>query len=86
MRQEGYFCEHHPDKGRLECKTFTCGHCSRVVFLDVTQKPEEAGGRCYGCMSLICPACVQQGGCSPIERKVEEAARRQDALRSYGMG
>jgi hypothetical protein len=68
-----------------ETDSFTCRHCSRVVFVPVKADPATIGGMCYGCMGLICSGCVATGKCDPLEAKLERMERRQDTLRSYGM-
>ena len=71
---------------RQEHDTFSCGHCARVVFVNARERPEDIGGLCKVCMGLICGPCVDQGICHVVEKKLQDMERRQDTLRSYGMG
>lgn len=67
-----------------ECDTYTCGHCSRIVHVKPKQRPEDMGGLCKSCMTLICPACLEHG-CTPFMKKIEQEEARAIALRSYGV-
>lgn len=69
-------------KGPLEEDTFTCRHCSRVVFVKSMCDPADMGGRCTCCDSLICPGCVGKG-CDHIEKKLERWEKQGAARRSY---
>ena len=76
----GYEIETGPGLIR-ESDTATCQHCNRVFYVKPLCDPADAGGLCKSCMGLICPACVDLGGCDPTEKKIEriEKARRQGA-------
>lgn len=65
-------------------EAFTCGHCNFVTKVRPMCDPADAGGLCKRCMRLICAGCTQKG-CDVIEKKLERAEARQDALRSYGL-
>jgi len=71
---------------QAEHDTFTCNHCNKVVIVNAGERPEDIGGMCYMCMKLVCPHCVDAGACVPFEKKLEAIERREDALRSYGVG
>jgi hypothetical protein len=43
-------------KPLLECATYTCTHCQRVVFLNAQRiRPRY---KCHGCSHLICDPCA----------------------------
>lgn len=67
-----------------EVDTFTCFHCSRVVFVKPKCDPCDLGGLCRVCDKMICPACVDLGRCDPLEKKLEREEAKYQALRSYG--
>ena len=62
----------------IECDTFTCKHCQRIVRVEPMCDPADMGGRCTVCDSLICKMCLGKG-CDPFEKKLE----RMEARRSY---
>lgn len=70
--------------GTTEIDTFSCGHCGAIVHVMPRQDPADLGGLCKQCMKLICPRCLDKG-CEPLERKLERAEARDNALRSYGL-
>lgn len=70
--------------GTTETDTYTCGHCGSVVHVLPRMDPAAIGGLCKQCMRLICPSCLDKG-CEPLERKLERAEAREQALRSYGI-
>lgn len=72
-------------QGVIEFDTFTCGHCGGVRHVKAKERPEDTGGLCKQCMKLICPHCLETGRCDPLEKKLERAERRAEALRSYGL-
>lgn len=80
---QGYAVLTSPD-GVVERDTFTCGHCQRVKHVAPKQDPADMGGLCKQCMTLICPACVERGICTPWEKQMAAMEARVDALRSYG--
>ena len=65
--------------------TFTCYHCNQVVHVPPRADPANIGGLCYGCFKLICPKCVAEGRCDPIEKKLERWEASYHARRSYGI-
>ena len=65
--------------GRKEADTFTCGHCNKIVIVPARASPTELGGLCGCCDSLLCPDCVRDGRCLPLEVQLA----RLEALRSY---
>jgi hypothetical protein len=68
-----------------EANTFTCGHCNTIKIVKPKERPEDLGGHCALCWSLVCPSC-SGGGCDPFEKKLERAESRAQTLRSYGIG
>lgn len=82
LRPQGYATITDPDLGVTERDTFTCHHCNSIKHVKPRERPEDIGGLCKVCMSLICAACVGQA-CLPFLKKLEleEAAYR--ARRSY---
>lgn len=97
----GYACIVNPSSGALvlddrlarpedarektELDTFTCGHCGRLRHVRAKERPEDTGGLCKQCMSLICPHCLNSGRCDPLEKKLQRQEQRDSVLRSYGM-
>ena len=68
----GYAIAVDPGGGnKLECDTFTCGHCNSIHFVAPKQDAADLGGLCKVCMSLICGPCVDNGRCTPFERRLE---------------
>ena len=59
-------------EGYNEFDTLACGHCNRVVHVLARQRPEDIGGLCKQCMRCICPQCVGEGRCFPLEKRIEE--------------
>lgn len=81
-RPQGYALTQFAD-GRIEEEdTFTCGHCSRVVFVQAKCDPADLGGFCRGCMRHICGPCTDQPGCTPIEKRLEQMEARDRMLRA----
>jgi hypothetical protein len=73
-------------------KTFTCGHCSGIHFVE----PEAAKGTvllrthqppavCHRCWSLVCPKCHAKGSCAPVEKMLLEIETKDRFLRSAGL-
>jgi hypothetical protein len=79
----GYGILVDPDLGTVECDTFTCVHCQRVVEVKPKADPADMGGFCRLCDKPICPGCVGKA-CLPFERSIERAEARAAARRSYG--
>lgn len=71
--------------GTTEFDTYRCGHCGSTRHVMARERPEDTGGLCKQCMQLICPHCLNTGRCDPLERKLEQAEKRTQALRSYGI-
>lgn len=68
-----------------EADSFTCRHCNLVVFVNAGEKAADIGGFCKCCTGLICGPCVDEGTCTPLEKRLLAMERRQDTLRSYGL-
>lgn len=85
LKAGGYLVGHGPDGCVQECDSFTCGHCNRIVLVRPKQNAADVGGFCRCCTKLICGPCVDDGRCTPLEKRLEAAERRADTLRSYGM-
>lgn len=71
-------------EGITEYDTFSCGHCSAVKHVRAKERPEDLGGLCKQCMKLICPSCVDDGRCTPLEKRIEEMEERDFWRREYG--
>lgn len=81
----GYAISVDINGGTQETDTFTCGHCNRIVFVAAKCNPDDLGGHCRVCMTMICPACVATAKCDPMEEKLKRAEASYDARRSYGL-
>ena len=79
---DGFRCE-QVSAGMLERDTFTCVHCNRIIHVKPFAPMDEFGSMCRNCMGMTCPTCAS-GPCIPFEKKLDEAEKRQIALRSYG--
>jgi hypothetical protein len=85
----GFMCESGPDFIK-ERDVFTCQHCNYLIMVEPGSPAEDYGGRCKGCMGLICPGCVARarmnefGGCDHIEKKLERAEKFRMIIRSFG--
>jgi len=66
-----------------EADTFTCCHCNRVIHVKPFAPMDDFGSMCRNCMTMTCPTCAA-GPCVPFEKRLEEAEKREIALRSYG--
>ena len=89
LRTGGYSIISDPIKGVTEMDSFTCKHCNRVVFVHARQSPEDLGGRCTICDSLICRSCVDHGTCDPFEEKLkrlEDPLYRRRSIHKVGGG
>jgi hypothetical protein len=85
MRKPGGYTFLTDGDGRVhEGETFTCRHCQRITMVGARQRPEDLGGMCTICSSLICSGCVGKG-CDPFEEKQKREFARYEALRSYGL-
>lgn len=70
----------------VERDTFTCGHCSRIVHVHPKDRPEDIGGLCKVCFSLICSPCVElliKEGCMPFIKKIEAIEHQERMKLSY---
>jgi hypothetical protein len=77
-----------PWGGDKECDTFTCAHCSTVVFVQPYCDPADMGGLCPKCSSpkkpsYLCPECTDKGGCDPYEEKLKRWEARDNFLRDF---
>jgi hypothetical protein len=59
-----------------EADTYSCGHCNRVVHVPPFTDARSIGGGCFICDRHICPKCVDDGNCKPMEKRLEEIERR----------
>lgn len=78
---DGFRCEQI--SATHEADTFTCIHCNSIVHVKTKAPMDEVGSMCRSCMKMVCPRCAD-GPCVPFEKKLDEAEKRQIALRSYG--
>jgi hypothetical protein len=65
--------------------TFTCKHCSTIVFLhepDGKRKADQ-GGFCTRCFAPICGPCGDHGRCTPWEKKLEQREREANERRRF---
>ena len=72
-------------EGVTEFDSFTCGHCGCVKHVRVKERPEDIGGLCKSCMKLICSACVDDGQCTPLLKRIEQQEERDFRRREYGV-
>ena len=56
--------------------TITCAHCQKVVPYRFRQELMERTDLCITCFALCCLACKAEGGCTPWEKKMEQAEHR----------
>src|SRR5512143_1685512 len=75
MRNPGGYAVKTDPTGIYEWDSFTCFHCQQVVHVPARADPADLGGLCKMCMKLICPKCVNLGGCMPFEKKLEAYER-----------
>jgi len=78
-RPGGYLFGFFPDRKPDECDSFTCRHCQQVVFVRGKERPDDVGGFCRVCTSLICPRCVNHARvgitCDVIEKKLDRSEK-----------
>lgn len=79
MRRPGGYAVSIGDDGVKEFDTFTCCHCSVIVFLKPNSDP---GGFCRLCMKPACAKCADTGKCDPFEKKLEREERRAQLMRA----
>src|SRR5688572_14414276 len=72
-------------EGVTELDTYRCGHCGCIKHVRPKERPEDLGGLCKTCMKLICPSCVNEMRCTPLEKRIEEMEERDYRRRSYGV-
>ena len=84
LRSGGYAVLVDPDLGVVERDTFTCSHCNSVVYVKPKSNPDDFGSMCRICMKMVCQRCANLG-CTPFEKKLEQAEARDRARRSYGL-
>jgi hypothetical protein len=72
-------------EAKVEYDAFTCGHCQRIIEVAHRSRPEDMGGLCKICMTLVCPVCNAAGRCTPWEKQLEQMEAREAARRSYGV-
>jgi len=77
----GYAVTTSPD-GMEECDTFTCFHCSKIVYVPPKTKIEEVGDFCRVCMKMVCAGCAGKV-CLPWVEKINRMERRYHARRQF---
>lgn len=82
-RAQGYATISDPDKGMIECDTFTCNHCQQIVFVRPKNRASDDGAMCKMCMQLICQRCLDDGRCIPFLKKLDIQERQEYIRRSY---
>lgn len=97
MRSPGGYAQFvDPDHPLVERDTCLCSHCGRVIFVkphtastvylivnpQTLQWQEEPGAFCRVCMTPVCLACHDRGGCTPWERQMEQSEARDRLRRS----
>ena len=89
MRRPGGFLVCTEPGGTSTTDTFSCQHCNTIVAVPVRARPEDIGGMCQKCWQLICPRCVRIGGCTPLEKMIEQMERQGQETdrrrREYGL-
>lgn len=71
-------------RGTVEQETFTCGHCNNVIRVPHRANPDDLGGMCRICMSMVCGPCVEKRECDPFEKKLKRIEDRSRFLGSIG--
>lgn len=79
-RQRG-FVEVSGPTGTETYETFTCGHCGNIKKVPQRARPEDLGGVCRLCMSMICGGCCTTGKCDPLEAKIKRQEDRSRFLK-----
>jgi len=76
LRPSGYVIRTDRETGKVtDRETFMCRHCNRhTIIYKARQRPEDIGGFCRVCGSLICSQCVDTGKCDTLEAKLQRAA------------
>jgi hypothetical protein len=83
-RQRG-FVEISGPNGVEEYETFTCGHGGEIVKVPHKAPPEQLGGICKVCMSMVCAKCLETGKCDPLEEKMKRIEDRARFFRQVGV-
>jgi len=83
-RQRGFVQITGPN-GVEEHETFTCGHCNNVVRVPHKAKPDDLGGMCRVCMSMVCGRCCATGRCDPFDKKLKRMEDRGRFFREVGI-
>ncbi len=81
-RPQGYAIIVDPYADTIECDTFTCCHCNKIVPVPPAPAP-MVGGFCRLCMLNVCDECSDKG-CTPFEKKLEAMEAKDRSLRSMG--
>lgn len=84
-KARGFVSVSGPD-GTEENETFTCKHCTALVDVPFKGNPEDIGGMCRHCHAMVCKACCAVGRCTPFEKQIEIALRRNRMLEQAGIG
>lgn len=69
-----------------EHDTFSCGHCSSVVFINARERAADIGGFCRSCARNICGPCVDADRCRPVEvlmEAIERGLEKERVRQSY---
>jgi hypothetical protein len=74
-------------------KTFTCGHCGGIHFMEpeaargtILLRTHEPPAVCHRCWTLVCPACHADGDCKPLDATLAKIEAQGRFLRSVGLG
>jgi hypothetical protein len=86
-KSKGHFIEQGP-VGTRQGDTFTCCHCSRIVDVDMRERPHV----CMGCFAPVCSHPHCRTVCEPFEKKLlkmeaddKKRASRNSILRAAGI-
>lgn len=89
MRRASNYATITGPTGVEEKDSFTCFHCQRIIHVQPKHRPEDLGGLCKVCNSLICPRCydlrMKGGPCVPWEKKMYIAESRERLRRAAGL-
>ena len=89
-KPQGYSTLVEPGASTVEADSYTCGHCQRIVTVKPLCPPEELGGLCKVCMTLICDLCYRDcmkygKPCNTWEARMEVMESKDRFLRSAGL-
>lgn len=63
--------------GKFEAPSYTCKHCTKVVFINPKRTRDKPRAYCKGCNHLICDLCearkVASGVCKTFDQIADEA-------------